>query len=79
MSQAPQDTCLVDITPRKVQHFKPDPGTLLSWENRDFETGDVLESGEITVDEWGLFTIEQTMVSKEKNRIVIWESLDSFN
>ncbi len=71
MDEASEDNCLTDITPRKVQRFKPAAGELLKWQNIDSETGEILESGDITVDQWGLFTVEQTVVSKGGNRLCI--------
>ncbi len=33
VEQAPSDQCTVDITPRRVQRFRPKPGSKVSWTN----------------------------------------------
>jgi hypothetical protein len=71
MDTAPQDTCRVDITPRRLQAFTVSPGQTVSFQNMDIASGQLVDSGEITADQYGLVTIPQTVVSKTDNRIII--------
>ncbi len=66
---APQRTCTVDITPRKCQFFKLTPGTRVHWSNTRMEDGVIIQNGQIVVDENGLLTVPQALVSKNGNRI----------
>lgn len=68
--KAPKEQCTVDMTPRRVQHFKTAPGTKVKWENLTI-SGSLLQSGEATADQWGLVTLKNIQVSKAKNRIQI--------
>lgn len=69
--KAPQDTCTVDITPRRIQNFKFMNGWQVKWENRDAVTGTLIDSGVIHSDSAGLLTLPQISVSKSKNRIIL--------
>ncbi|WXR60973.1 right-handed parallel beta-helix repeat-containing protein [Peptostreptococcaceae bacterium AGR-M142] len=69
--KAPQDSCKVDITPRRLQSLNSNAGDSYTWSNIDLSTGMVIESGEVLADDNGLITIEQITVSKNKNRVVI--------
>ncbi len=71
MDSAPQNTCTVDITPRRVQQFKIPGGYPVRWENRDFVTGAILAAGIVNTDGNGLITLPQITVSKNLNRIII--------
>ncbi len=71
MESSPQNKCLVDITPRRLQVFDPGIGTTVSYENFDIETGELIDSGTVEVDVYGLITLPQTTVGVSKNRIVI--------
>ncbi|SLM31773.1 exported hypothetical protein [Desulfamplus magnetovallimortis] len=74
MDTAPEDNCKVDITPRRLQEFYVESGETVSFINIDSATNTIIESGEVTVDEFGLITILQTTISKTGNRIVITPS-----
>jgi dienelactone hydrolase len=69
--KAPQDHCTVDVTPRRRQKFRPPAGTMVSWTNGSLAEGKVLQSGETTVDELGLFTIPKMTVTRPGNRLTI--------
>ena len=60
--KAPQDTCTVDITPRRLQQLKAEPGQKLPWSNKAVGTGEVVQKGTATADRWGLITLEKVMV-----------------
>ena len=71
IDRAPQDACTVDITPRRVQQFKPAPGTQVRWTNRSLAADGAAASGTATVDQLGLITLPGMNVGKSKNRITI--------
>jgi hypothetical protein len=71
LSSAPQSSSRVDVTPRRCQQFKPTPGTFINRSNKDLVTNNVLESGTVMVDQYGLVTIPQTVMSKNRNRITL--------
>ncbi len=71
IDRAPQDACTVDITPRRVQQFKPAPGTQVRWTNDSPAGGGVVASGTATVDPLGLITLPGMNVGKNKQRITI--------
>jgi hypothetical protein len=66
----------VDVTPRRLQHFKPQPGKTYAWENLDFsdpKNPKVIDRGVVQADKYGLVTVERFKVSKKGlgNRLVI--------
>ena len=71
IDKAPEEFCLVDITPRRLQQFKPAPFENYLWENIDNATGKIIESGQVTADSNGIVTLPQVKVTKNTNRIVI--------
>ncbi len=71
MDTAPGESCQVDITPRRLQNFYVMPGVVVGYINIDVNSGEVVDSGEVMTDEYGLVTIPQTVVSQGGNRIVV--------
>lgn len=71
IDRAPQEVCTVDITPRRVQQFKPTPGTQVRWTNRSLADSTAAASGTATVDPLGLVTLPAVQVGKGKQRIAI--------
>jgi pimeloyl-ACP methyl ester carboxylesterase len=71
IDQAPQDDATVDMTPRRRQQFKAQPGERLMWTNVSLGTKKTLQSGTIVVDKKGLVTLEKVLIGKKKNRITI--------
>jgi hypothetical protein len=71
IEQAPQDTVTVDVTPRRRQQFKPQPGKQFTWINVSLDSKKVIQSGQVTADKWGLITLEKVILGKKKNRLVI--------
>lgn len=67
--KSPESECTVDLTPRRLQAFKLQPGERLRWSNREGKK--TLQSGNVTVDQYGLATLEGLQVSKTGNRIRI--------
>lgn len=66
---APENLCTVDITPRRCQRFKPEPGEKLLWSNLSLKTGKELQKGEVVGDKWGLVTLRALGIPKAKHRI----------
>lgn len=71
-ASAPRSDCTVNITPRRLQQFKPLPGMPIRWENRDAVTGLLLASGTVSADTNGLVTLPQVLVTQGKNRIILY-------
>ncbi|MBI1884633.1 MAG: DNRLRE domain-containing protein, partial [Chlamydiae bacterium] len=58
----------VDITPRRVQNFLPYTGSSITWENFD-SSGVKIQSGTVTVNSQGLWTIPSFIISKNGNTL----------
>jgi hypothetical protein len=71
VDKAPQDECTVNVTPRRLQRFKPQAGQRLRWTNTLLRDSTEIQTGQATVDEYGLITLEKVKVAKGKNRIRI--------
>jgi pimeloyl-ACP methyl ester carboxylesterase len=69
--RAPQDSCTVDISPRRVQQFTPAAGAQVHWTNRSFAPLGATLSGTAVVDKRGLITLPDAKVGKGQNRITI--------
>jgi hypothetical protein len=75
---APKDTCAVDITPRRCQAFRPEPGGRFHWSNlrgTPQKDGGIewteVQTGQAAADEHGLVTLKQVKVTKAKHKIVV--------
>jgi hypothetical protein len=68
---APQDQCVVDVTPRRLQVFATDPGTEFEWSN--VGSDGLVQQGRVRADEYGLVTVERLQVTKLGNRLSIWK------
>ena len=66
---APARKCTVDITPRRLQHFKIEPNETLKWTNS--LAGKQIQSGRTAADECGLITLRQITVLKQGAEISI--------
>jgi pimeloyl-ACP methyl ester carboxylesterase len=66
---APKDVSSVDITPRRLQSLRANPGERLRWTNTSLPHKKVIQSGEAVADQWGLITLHDITVGKGKNRI----------
>lgn len=66
---APKDQCTVNITPRRLQEFRPVPGQTLRWSV--MSDGRTVQSGKAIADKWGLVTLPSVVVSKKPCRIAI--------
>jgi len=67
--RAPKDSCTVDITPRRVHHFKIKAGEEFIWEN--IEDGKIIQAGEVRADKYDLITLPSVYISKKGNHIII--------
>ncbi len=73
IDKALKPECTVNITPRRLQRFKPKPGTRLFWSNISLENNEAVQAKRSTVvDELGLITLEGVRVQKGENRIMLW-------
>lgn len=70
-SDCPADECLTDVTPRRCQQFKPEPGEKFRWTVTPADGEEALQSGQATADKWGLVTAERVKVTRQKTRIRI--------
>jgi pimeloyl-ACP methyl ester carboxylesterase len=75
---APKPECTVDITPRRCQKFKPEPGDKFRWTNYQHSRlatgGDPwtkVQTGTAEADKWGLVTMKAVKVTKLKNKVVL--------
>jgi len=71
MRKAPSGECTVNVTPRRCQRFKPRPGRKLIWANTPIGGAKAIQSGRVTVDKWGLVTLEKVKVTPKGNRLTI--------
>ncbi|MBN2795303.1 MAG: right-handed parallel beta-helix repeat-containing protein [Clostridia bacterium] len=64
MDTAPEVSCTVDITPRRLQNFEIQVGDIVYYQNIDCSSGMILDAGMEKVDAYGLITIPQQIVNK---------------
>ncbi len=69
VDEAPEEKCTVDITPRRLQKFRTEPGQRLQWTNTSLSDNREIQTGQATVDEHGLITLENISVMPGRNRI----------
>jgi Secretion system C-terminal sorting domain len=72
----PENALLTDLSIRKPQQFKPDPGKMLEWRVRDIANNQLIQAGQTTVSPDGLVIVPQIFVTKEtfrKIRIQIYD------
>jgi hypothetical protein len=69
--KAPQESCTVDLTPRRCQKFTAKPGQEFRWSNTSLKDNKLIKSGTAKADQWGLVTIKGLVITKAKNRITI--------
>lgn len=66
---APLAAATVDLTPRKCQKFRLEPGAPFTWTNIQVADGEELQLGRSAADRYGLATITGLRVTKGKHRI----------
>lgn len=67
--RAPESSCTVDVTPRRLQLLKLGPGDRVEWTNRAGRRE--LQRGEGVADRWGLVTLPQVRVSQDGSTITV--------
>ena len=67
----PQDSLTTDLTPRRTQRFKAQPGDIFKWTNTSLKDGQELQSGQARADANGLVTIQGLTVTAGKNRVKV--------
>lgn len=71
ISSCPEDSCTVDVTPRRCKSFRPKSGERFKWTNTSLKDGKLVRAGTVTADKWGLVTLRQVAVGKGRNRLSI--------
>jgi hypothetical protein len=66
---APRDAATLDVTPRRLQRFKPSRTDRIDWTNTVGGDRTPRQSGTITPDQWGLLTVPQVEIGKRTHRI----------
>jgi hypothetical protein len=69
-AKARQDSCTVDLTPRRCRKFKAAAGEKFTWTSAG-ESGAAARKGTTAADEWGLVTVRKLTVAKDKRRVTI--------
>lgn len=69
--EAPKESCMVDLTPRRLQRFRTKEGGRFSWSNASLKEGKEIQRGVVIADEVGLVTLEKVLVSKGRNRVAM--------
>jgi hypothetical protein len=59
----------VDVTPRRVQRFKPAPGLAVTWTATRLADGAKVQSGTVNVDALGLVTVPAVRVDRTGTRL----------
>lgn len=62
-----KDEMTVDVTPRRCQKFKPQPGDVFQW------TSNAGDSGKVTADEWGLVTVVSVKIQPGRETVLTIE------
>ena len=70
---SPSLEATADITPRKLQAFSVIPGKMYFWENKRLESGEIIQSGTSTADDYSLVTIPGFIIEKSVlgNKLII--------
>lgn len=67
----PYPACTTDLTPRRTQKFRPEPGTRFKWTSASSAHGRIAQSGTAVADRWSLVTIKGLSLSTAKTRVRI--------
>ncbi|GIW96302.1 MAG: hypothetical protein KatS3mg110_4343 [Pirellulaceae bacterium] len=69
--QAPKAEARADVTPRRVQQFRPPVGGSIRWHVVSQADGGVLARGEVQADRWGLVTVPAVPILKSGTRLIL--------
>ncbi|MDO8647208.1 MAG: hypothetical protein Q7R70_02215, partial [Candidatus Diapherotrites archaeon] len=69
MAESPLDSATVSITPRRLQALEHSAGTAYFWKNIRVSDGQVLQSGNVSADQYGRITIQNFIISKQKSTL----------
>lgn len=69
VKSAPQDSCKVDLTPRRLQKFRTPKGAKFAYTVTDLQTQKTLAKGEAVADEHDLLTCKQIPLARGRNRV----------
>lgn len=67
---AAPNSATANITPRRLQNFRPASGQVVNFENRD-QNGQVIQQGQVTVDALGLITVPQFTITPNGNKLIL--------
>ncbi|NRA36961.1 MAG: hypothetical protein HRU15_02370, partial [Planctomycetes bacterium] len=68
-----------DVTPRRVQHFIIQAGSLYDWKNEAVQGGAVIQSGSVVADQYGRVTVPGFQISQTGSRLIITAYSGSLN
>ncbi|HOD83884.1 MAG TPA: prolyl oligopeptidase family serine peptidase, partial [Phycisphaerae bacterium] len=69
IDKSPRGECTVDVTPRRCQRFKGEPGQAFVWTNT--VDGGQVQTGTALADQWGLVTLKGVKLSRSPCRLAI--------
>ena len=69
--KALQAGAIADITPRRLQAFKPVAGHPYGWKNQDVATGQIVANGVVNADAAGLITVPAFAIATTGSRLTI--------
>lgn len=67
---AAPNSATANITPRRLQNFRPAVGQTVNFENRD-SSGQIIQQGQATVDALGLITVPQFTITPTGNKLIL--------
>ena len=70
-SDCPADSLTTNLTPRRTQRFKAQPGEVFCWTRSSLASGRELQSGHTAADAHGFVTMERLTVTAEKCRVKV--------
>ncbi|MDP6634946.1 MAG: hypothetical protein QGG42_08620 [Phycisphaerae bacterium] len=67
----PAETCTTDLTPRRCRKFKAKAGQRFAWTHSNAKDAKPFQSGRAVADKWGLVTVKNLRLGKQKSRLTI--------
>ena len=67
----PRDACTTDVTPRRCQRFRAEPGQSFAWASSTPDGERQLQSGTATADRHGLVTVASLAIARTPRRLTI--------
>jgi hypothetical protein len=76
LPESPSATATADFTLRRLQKLVHKPGVTYNWVNKSVSDNTIIQSGQVTCDNYRLVTLKSVQFSKTGNRIIITASND---